>query len=271
MNYKMGWLKDFPDIRDYNVKRDEVAPCKIDEKVLPLEYRITSLPPIKDQGQLGSCTANAGTYMYETFVQQAGLGVSPAMSRLFLYKTTRKLMGSAGDTGAYLRDTMKAMALFGTVPESYWPYVTGDFEKEPTAFEYAMADHYEALTYYRLDPHGKDLDKVIDSIKLNLVSNRACMMGFVVYNGCMDAHTGKVAMPGLFSSVSGGHAICVVGYNDTVEINGVTGAFTFANSWSSSWGDNGYGYLPYKYVKEGLATDWWTMMTGAWLDLDVFK
>jgi C1A family cysteine protease len=271
MNYKMGWLRDFPDVRDYDVKHQDVQLCKLDEKVLPAEYRISPIPAIKAQGQLGSCTANAGAYMYETFAMKAQIGSVDPLSRLFLYKVSRRLAGSVGDVGAYLRDTMKALALFGVPPEDYWVYNIGDFEKEPTAFEYGIAQNYQATVYYKLDPYGKDADKVIESIKLNLAANRTCIFGFTVYRGCINDGNGEVKLPGFFDSVSGGHAICAVGYDDAKMIGSSQGAFVFANSWGSAWGDAGFGYLPYEYVRKGLATDWWTMMNGEWLDLTVFK
>jgi len=272
MNYRLGWIRDFADIRDFHVKHEEVLPYKLEEAPLEPECKIAILPPIKNQDQLGSCTANAGTYMYETFaLQLQGAGTVPALSRLFLYKATRRLEGSKGDTGAQLRDTMKSLVLFGLPPESYWPYDISKFDNDPTAFEYSMAQNYQAQTYYRLDPQGKDAESVIASIKLNLAANRACIFGFTVYHNCMNNGNGNVRLPGLFDFVDGGHAICAVGYDDTRVIEGSTGAFIFANSWGTVWGDAGFGYLPYDYVRKGLATDWWTMMNGEWVNLDVFK
>jgi len=63
-------------------------------------------------------------------------------------------MGAKGDTGAELRDTMKAMVLFGVPPEKYWPYKISRYEEEPTPFCYAFAQSYQAVKYYRLDPPG---------------------------------------------------------------------------------------------------------------------
>src|SRR5690606_36777834 len=105
--------------------------------------------PIEDQGQLGSCTAHAGTALYEYFERRA-FGKYIHGSRLFLYKATRNLLGWKGDDGAYLRTTMAAMALFGIVPEKFFPYDPEKFNEEPSAFLYSYAQNYQALTYYRL-------------------------------------------------------------------------------------------------------------------------
>ena len=64
----------------------------------------------------------------------------------------------------------------------------------------------------------------------------------------------------------GGHAVCAVGYDDSKVIvnpsnqKSSKGALLIRNSWGSSWGDNGYGWLPYDYVLTGLASDWCLLM-----------
>ena len=78
-------------------------------------------------------------------------------------------------------------------------------------------------------------------------------------------------MPGSNDAVQGGHAIPFVGYDDGKVIGGYIGAFRFANSWGTSWGDKGFGWLPYQYVSKGLAEDCWTMMTGEWAGMKCFN
>ena len=131
--FGLGWLADHPDIRDHT-HRHRIGPgrqaaqrgCAADEvktpKTPPASVDLRAdFSPVEDQGQLGSCTANAGAGMVEYF-QRRAYGKYVDLSRLFLYKTTRDLLGVHGDTGAYLRSTMQALATFGAPPESYWPY-----------------------------------------------------------------------------------------------------------------------------------------------------
>ena len=67
-----------------------------------------------------------------------------------------------------------------------------------------------------------------------------------------------------------------VGYDDKMKItnesNGETaaGAVLIRNSWSTQWGEEGYGWLPYEYVLEGLAIDWWTLLENEWIDTGNF-
>ena len=67
-------------------------------------------------------------------------------SRLFVYKATRNYLGWTGDTGAYLRSTAGALALFGAPPERFWPYDIDNFDVEPSAFCYAFGQQFQTIT-----------------------------------------------------------------------------------------------------------------------------
>jgi C1A family cysteine protease len=100
--------------------------------------------PIENQGSLGSCTANAGVGLLEYF-ERKSFGKRIDASRLFLYKVTRDLMQVTGDTGAYIRNTLGAIVLFGVPPEKYWPYDITKFDIEPSAFLYNLAEAFKGL------------------------------------------------------------------------------------------------------------------------------
>jgi C1A family cysteine protease len=198
---------------------------------------------------------------------------------LFLYKATRNLLGWTGDTGAYLRTTMGAMALFGVPPEKYWPYKIASFDVEPSAFLYAFAQSFQAVNYYRLDPVGTTPANLLSQIKTNLAANLPSMFGFTVYNSVSQANgagKGKIPYPSSKDKVAGGHAIMAVGYDDALTIKNAnsstttTGALLIRNSWGTSWGDGGYGWLPYEYVLKGLAVDWWTLISEKYVQTTKF-
>jgi C1A family cysteine protease len=285
-----GWLRDYPDFRDYTAEHEEIAPLlkqaklpsaeKVTAKTLPSSVDLRGwFSPVENQLGIGSCTAQAGVGLLEYFERRA-FGKHTEASRLFLYKVTRRLMKLEGDSGAFLRGTIGAMALFGVPPEEFWPY-TDDakkFDEEPPSFCYAFAQNYQAIKYFRLDPPSYTADRVLTRIKTNLAAGLPSMFGFAVYDSIWGVgSTGKIPFPGRNENQAGGHAIVAAGYDDKMEIknpgpNGPTtkGAFLIRNSWGEEWGDKGYGWLPYEYVLQGLADDWWVLVKSEWIETGQF-
>lgn len=151
---------------------------------------------MEDQLSLGSCTANAVVGMVEYF-QKRAYGRHIEGSRLFVYKATRKLMLSTGDSGAWLRSAMGALVLFGVPDEKYFPYtfdgenVNPDWDIEPDAFLYSLANHYSAINYFCHDPLGKKTSKkdVLRNVKTYLAAGIPSAFGF------LDSHLLKIPMP----------------------------------------------------------------------------
>jgi C1A family cysteine protease len=296
--YGMGWLRDYPDLRDYKPELNQVSPklqatgqkqsintmlkkvgVAEPPKALPPTVDLKAwCSPIEDQGALGSCTANAGVGLVEYFEHRA-FGKHIDASRLFLYKTTRQMLHWTGDTGAFLRNTMGSLVLFGVPPEEHWPYKITDFDKEPPAFCYAFAQRFQSISYYRLDPSGLAKNTLLDRIKTYLAAGLPSMFGFTVYSSYTQANTtGKFPFPTAGDKIAGGHAIVAVGYDDGMKIKNTnpgavetTGALMIRNSWGTGWGAAGYGWLPYDYVLKGLAVDWWSLLKNEWVDTDNFK
>lgn len=264
-----GWRRDLPDFRDYTRESEKI------DRVLSLPSIPTETSPalvaagvdlrkwcssVENQQSLGSCTANAGVAMME-YYQKRLYGQYLDGSRLFLYKATRSLLGWVGDTGATIRATMKAMTLFGIPPEEYWPYDINKFEEEPPAFVYALAQNYQALHYYRLDPPGRPLDQVLLMIKKNLVAGMPIMFGFSVYSSMPGIGQGvDIPFPKEGDALLGGHAVMACGFDPARQIGDCTGALLIRNSWGLEFGDGGYGWMPESYVLKGLACDFWALV-----------
>jgi C1A family cysteine protease len=303
----MGWLPDVPDLNDYTEDTPKVAvelaktrlvsrvagavaparstparatSAKSAAAAAPAKAPALAVPPtvdlrqwcspIEDQGQLGSCTANAAVAMVEYFERRA-FNKHIDGSRLFVYKTTRNLLGWTGDTGAYLRSAMGALVLFGVPPESYWPYNVAKLDVEPSSFLYALGQQFQSLSYFRLDPAGDSPTKVLDNIKEYLAGGFPSMFGFPVYDEFMNVpKDGLVALPKKGSKQYGGHAIVAVGYDDNKQIGADKGALLIRNSWGTGWGLAGYAWMSYKYVTTGLALDWWTSVKCEWVDTGQF-
>ncbi len=296
--YGLGWIPDFPDLRDYTedtvAVRDILKPTgllaggkrrtgrtgkkKKDEIPKAVDLRSWA-SPVENQGRLGSCTAQAGAGVIE-YYERKSFGRHIEASRLFLYKVTRNLMKMTGDTGAYLRSTIGAMVLFGVPPEEYWPYTDDGkkFDEEPPAFCYAFAQNYQTITYFRHDPPGSSHADVLGRLKTYLAAGHPAMFGFTVYNSIdQAAGTGRIPFPSEREGIEGGHAVVAMGYDDALTIRNepggpeTRGALLVRNSWGRAWGEEGYGWLPYEYVLRGLAEDFWSVLKKEWLDTGLFK
>jgi C1A family cysteine protease len=190
-------------------------------------------------------------------------------------------MQVTGDTGAWLRNTMGALVLCGVPEEKYWPYTDADpaFDAEPPSFVYAIADNYEALKYFCHDPQGANISgaNVLASVKKYLAAGVPSMFGFWGFASFDDCDTrGGIPYPCPGEQAQWGHAIVAVGYDDTKKIKNTrcnktsTGALLIRNSWGTGWGDQGYGWIPYDYVKNKLAMDFWSLLSMEWIDSKQF-
>ncbi len=292
VKHGMGWLPDYPDIRDYTFDRrrlleadeirglvEPVGITRADGTTLPSSVDLRRwCPPVEDQGGIGSCTANAGVGIVEYYEKRA-FGRHLDASRLFLYKATRNLAELRGDSGAYIRSTMGALVLFGVPPEKYWPYTDTDpgFDNEPEAFCYSFAENYKSIRYFRHDPSDLSKAEVLEGVRKSLAAGVPAMFGFTVYSSISQAKaTGRIPFPTVNDRVLGGHAVVAVGYDDKAEVvnedgdSSTEGAFLIRNSWGKEWGDAGYGWLPYEYVLRELAVDFWSMLKQDWVDTRQF-
>lgn len=280
-----GWLPPMPDLRDYSVEHKDIEGMAVK---LGLAVKTPSLPemvdlrqwcsPIENQLNLGSCTAHAGMGVVEYFEQKA-YGKHIDGSRLFLYKTTRNLMQVTGDTGAWLRNVMGALCLCGVPDEKYWSYNVADFDKEPPAFVYAVADNYEALKYFCHDPQGANVrpEDVLSTVKKYLAAKIPSMFGFYGFPSFNNTNIkGGIPYPCPGEKAQWGHAIVAVGYDNGKKIKNTKcnketkGALLIRNSWGTSWGDAGYGWLPYDYILNKLAMDFWSLLRMEWVDTKQF-
>jgi C1A family cysteine protease len=203
--------------------------------------------PIFDQGNLGSCTANAICFlkMYLDHIEntQAG-GYFHHLSRLYLYWHERNLEGTTFyDSGAYIRDGFKVLNQRGCAGESFFPYDVFSYIDTPTAEAEENAELHKISGYYRV---------YLPQLKSVLAEGYPVVLGIDVYErfeGLMAAVYGIIPMPEPGERLLGGHAVVAVGYNADYVI--------CRNSWGEQWGDNGYFYLPWAYF-DSYVHDMWT-------------
>lgn len=245
MNHFRGWIPDLPDQRDLLYADLRPSGVRLPKAV---DLR-PGMSPVEDQGQLGSCTANALAGNLEFLEIKSGQPLVD-LSRLFIYYNERVIEHTvASDSGAQIRDGIKTLATQGVCPEKEWPYVISTFAKKPSAKCYTDAKKHTIQTYHRI---------------ASLAEMRACLaegypfvFGFSVYESFESASvakTGVVNMPKSGERQLGGHAVCAVGYDDKAK------RVLVRNSWGPAWGQKGYFTMPYDYVSNSnLSDDFWTI------------
>jgi C1A family cysteine protease len=255
-----GWVRDAPDHRDvvYSapLERLTALPPKVDLR--------PACPAVYDQGQIGSCTANAiaGSVQFARMKEKRTNAFTP--SRLFIYYNERDMEHTVAlDNGAQLRDGLKSVSKVGVCPEKDWPYDDTPADpgthlfpqgaqetKKPTGDAYADAKKCLAVSYQRIN-------QTLSQLKGCLAEGFPFVFGFAVFSSWLGASgtpATVVPLPSASDSDEGGHAVMAVGYDDA------DGMFAFRNSWGTDVGDGGYFKIPYAYLLDNrLSSDFWTI------------
>lgn len=219
------------------------------------------MPPVVNQGAIGSCTANAWAYMLGSLAIKGDQthhknslslrgGFMP-LSRLFIYYNERTIMGTEStDSGATLTAGMQAVQAWGVCSEQLWPYWESMEFTKPYSWTYHFAKDHRVPTGTQLD------NSHLPTLKGFLDQGYPFVFGVTIYDSFRHVNSsGLVLMPKPQSEKAlGGHALCCAGYDDSKQ------AFIVANSWGTDFGDKGYCYIPYEYLTNTeLAWDFWTL------------
>lgn len=245
---KGGYIKDTLDPRDYIFSIPKVStPTPIKPTKQPSIFTLV-MPPVLDQGNLGSCVANAVCNALGYIDMKAGKSMK-LKSRLFNYYNTRVIENTVSqDSGCQIRDAIKSDNQNGDCFEISWPYNISRFIIKPTSSCYTEASKNKLTVYQRVNQ-----DRL--SIKACLTLGYPIIIGFTcfntIYNRSVEIN-GDIPMPTRRDYVIGGHCVLIIGYNDTTQ------TYTIQNSWGTGWGRKGFGTLPYNYVENiNYATDFW--------------
>jgi C1A family cysteine protease len=249
--YVGGCIRDLPDARDYKF----TSTLNI---ALPLAVNLRTKynTPIYDQGNLGSCTANAAAALYNTVRKIKGLA-DYGPSRLFIYYNTRVLQNTVNyDSGASIRLTLKAASRpsgWGAPKEALWPYNISKFTTRPPIAAYTEGQKHYITTYTSI-PYTSNIAANIIAVKNAVANNKPVIIGFSVYSSFYNiGRSGIMTVPNIATEqYLGGHAVLIVGYTSN--------SFIIQNSWGTLWGASGYFYGPQAYfANPNYAFDAWTI------------
>lgn len=241
-----GWAPEPADHRDQIFKGALPRKAITDQVALKDEF----LPSIRDQGQLGSCTGHGvrGALMYslrqkgEVF-RKPGYDLSP----LFAYYQARALENAVNeDSGAYIRDAVKAANKIGVATEASWPYRPERFTRTPSATALKTAAWHQIKVGYKA---CLDVDDVLQAISYGIP-----VVGGFSWFGNSDGPGGHIPMPSPNDSTDQGHCVWFTAGDPRRR------EFRFQNSWAGDWGDNGYGYMPFAFLERGYADDFWAIL-----------
>ncbi len=227
-----------------------------DNKKNPLPERVSLqryCPTPKNQGQQGSCVAWASAYAARTILEAQRTGQDPdklSFSPAFMYNQISIDHNTC--QGSYIKYAMDNMLQVGAVPFHDFKYDDGDCNRQPGTTLKRTAGIYKIKGFQRLTDDSRSNSKAYESlaIKQNLAKGSPVIIGMMVGGSFMQNMLGKE----FWNPVSqdylkqgfGGHAMCVVGYDDYYE----GGAFLVMNSWGTEWGKDGFAWIRYSDFRE---------------------
>ncbi len=269
----LGWHRDLPDPRDFTLEHPEVSSLvsrlPVSDTTLPPSIDLRQdeegiyFSPPDDQGSLNASSAFACLALVDYF-QRRVLGQTLDASRLFLYQMARALEDGRGNSSISIRTTLKALRRFGAPPEEMWPYCVEQSDCQPSELKLlGFAKDFANLMYYRLDLPEQSGVEALHRVKSCLAAHLPIMFGFPVPRSLTS--DGQIHFRPKFDSYRGGQAVLAVGYDDR-RFAGNQGALLVRFSWGLSWGEAGYGWLPYSMVTRRHASDFWTIVSEKWLD-----
>lgn len=236
-----------PDYRDYQYGPPSAILAELPPAV---DLRARFTPRIFDQGQLGSCTANAANAIVQYVERKAGDPDFDRLSRLYTYYYSREKIGTVNeDSGAFIRDAFAVLAERGSPREVFWPYNISAYADEPIALDYRAGQH--RVLEYRAVPEGNE-----QAMQACIAEGFPFAYGFAVYDSFWDVGSDGI-WSGRRGDIEGYHAVAAWGYDFTAGAYGFpNGGWIVRNSWGAEWGDDGYFYVPRNYMSVEAFDNW---------------
>lgn len=218
----------------------------------PLPESISLLrfaPDRQNQGKQGSCVAWSSGYAARSIIESASTAQNPnnvAFSPAFLYSQ----IGLDNCQGSYIIKAMEFMTNKGAVPFNEFPYDENNCSRQPTNQMMSEAAKNRMHGFNRLTEGDGVSNLSLRAIKEHLAKDAPVVIGMMVGGSFMEGMMGQKVWHPTRQDYSqtgfGGHALCVIGYDDRLE----GGSFQIMNSWGPEWGENGIGWVRYNDFKE---------------------
>lgn len=268
-----GWSPDIPDFRDHvefalptvpahtavNLREDGLEPARVDACGVHASCSFALLAMLDWQAR-----------------KWTGSRVDASAS--FLHQLTLRVVGGGGIQGVSLRSTLKVLRQYGAPPEHMWPSRPERFTTAPASPElFGFARMFQMLRYERLDAWSYDPLMRLSSIRRWVANGNPCLIGFAVPTTIMCNELDSVPFDVHRGGTGGGSACIVMGYDDHFRLpspihhsrvspqSRVAGALLIKTCWGDSWGNQGYGWLPYAFVESRFACDAWAVMHEDWI------
>lgn len=219
-----------------------LAQAQAARMALPSAYDLRALgklPPVRDQGDHGTCWAFASYSSLES-------SLLPAELRHFSVNNMVNLDGfdyTYEDGGAAAMSIAYLARWLGPVNESDDPY-NAYTAPNPSPAGLPVQKHVQNAIILPLKSGALDNE---------LIKSAVMQYGAVYIGMCFDnvAYNGAQASFYYTGSDSANHSVAIVGWDDAYPASRFNaappgnGAFIVRNSWGSTWGDGGYFYCSY--------------------------
>lgn len=216
---------------------------------------------VRDQGSFGSCVGFASAGVKDN-QESREYGGNVVTSPLFIYRKCKEMDDIPTVEGTYPRVAMKVLANLGVCLEKQFPYSLMSWPRMPVVPDIAMdsAINYKIGAYVSIG--------TVEEVKQSIVNDGPVLGALLVCDNFINAGSnGIIDLPE--GTLQGGHAICVVGYDNSMVANGHTGFFEVRNSWGSSWGEGGYCYIPYDFFNGRMIDTGMPFWFESWSSVDI--
>ena len=254
--YPLTLMKDTADERDFQMKNKPGLFNLATNSSLPIAIDYTlEMSRVKSQGDLGACVGFAVAAMKEWQENKEHIkevkegkkdhrkGKEYDYSEAWIYWNCKKIDSWPGEEGTSIRAAMYVLNRIGVPTEKAWPYSDNKLDiGNPAHWSTLIAKWALIGTYYKVNN--------VEEAKIALFKDGPFIMGIFCFYDFFFPVNGFIKDPLDGEQCYGGHAVCVVGFDDK------TRRIKFKNSWSKYWGQSGYGYISYDYFNKYSDSNW---------------